>query len=161
MAGIRRAVIVSPLRTPVGTFGGSLKGVPDSIKYLPFVPPTRITADLKFPRLGARTRECALGARNVVLHRNAAVRQEGLRSQFHTYRAAVWIGDVRAPGDPYRPFSIRLGEGEIGAYRGQPGQYLERAIAVAPGERIDRAADRHAPPKRPRGRHNRIAIVSA
>jgi iron complex outermembrane receptor protein len=28
---------------------GSLSGVPDSVKYLPFVPPTRITADLKFP----------------------------------------------------------------------------------------------------------------
>jgi iron complex outermembrane receptor protein len=35
-------------------FGG-LSGVADSVKYLPFVPPTRITADLKFPirRLGA------------------------------------------------------------------------------------------------------------
>jgi iron complex outermembrane recepter protein len=28
---------------------GGLKNVPDSVKYLPFVPPTRITADLKFP----------------------------------------------------------------------------------------------------------------
>jgi len=28
---------------------GGLKGVPDSVKYLPFVPPTRITADVKFP----------------------------------------------------------------------------------------------------------------
>lgn len=28
---------------------GNLKNVPDSVKYLPFVPPTRITADLKFP----------------------------------------------------------------------------------------------------------------
>jgi iron complex outermembrane recepter protein len=28
---------------------GGLSGAPDSIKYLPFVPPTRITADLKFP----------------------------------------------------------------------------------------------------------------
>jgi iron complex outermembrane recepter protein len=28
---------------------GGLQNVPDSIKYLPFVPPTRITADLKFP----------------------------------------------------------------------------------------------------------------
>ncbi len=28
---------------------GGLKNVPDSDKYLPFVPPTRITADLKFP----------------------------------------------------------------------------------------------------------------
>jgi iron complex outermembrane recepter protein len=28
---------------------GSLKNAPDSVKYLPFVPPTRITADLKFP----------------------------------------------------------------------------------------------------------------
>ena len=28
---------------------GGLKNVADSIKYLPFVPPTRITADLKFP----------------------------------------------------------------------------------------------------------------
>jgi len=27
---------------------GGLKGVPDSVKYLPFVPPTRITADLRF-----------------------------------------------------------------------------------------------------------------
>ncbi len=35
-------------------FGG-LSGVPDSARYLPFVPPTRITADLKFPvkKLGA------------------------------------------------------------------------------------------------------------
>ena len=33
---------------------GSLKNVPDSTKYLPFVPPTRITAEFKFPfaRLG-------------------------------------------------------------------------------------------------------------
>ncbi|HLY70720.1 MAG TPA: TonB-dependent receptor [Puia sp.] len=28
---------------------GSLQNTPDSVKYLPFVPPTRITADLKFP----------------------------------------------------------------------------------------------------------------
>ncbi len=28
---------------------GGLSNAPDSIKYLPFVPPTRITADLKFP----------------------------------------------------------------------------------------------------------------
>lgn len=28
---------------------GGLVGTPDSVKYLPFVPPTRITADLKFP----------------------------------------------------------------------------------------------------------------
>jgi iron complex outermembrane receptor protein len=34
---------------------GGLVGVPDSVKYLPFVPPTRITVDLKFPvkKLGA------------------------------------------------------------------------------------------------------------
>jgi len=33
-------------------------GVPDSVKYLPFVPPTRITADLKFPvkKLGSSIR---------------------------------------------------------------------------------------------------------
>lgn len=38
-------------------FGG-LSGVPDSIQYLPFVPPTRITADLKFPirKLGTSIR---------------------------------------------------------------------------------------------------------
>ncbi|HEX9514011.1 MAG TPA: TonB-dependent receptor [Puia sp.] len=28
---------------------GSLSNVPDSVKYLPFVPPTRLTTDLKFP----------------------------------------------------------------------------------------------------------------
>ena len=35
---------------------GGLQNVPDSIKYLPFVPPTRITADLKFPikKIGKR-----------------------------------------------------------------------------------------------------------
>ncbi|MBS1915726.1 MAG: TonB-dependent receptor [Bacteroidetes bacterium] len=37
------------LNTTLSMVYGSLKGVPDSVKYLPFVPPTRITADLKFP----------------------------------------------------------------------------------------------------------------
>jgi len=37
------------LNTTLSMVYGSLKNVPDSIKYLPFVPPTRITADLKFP----------------------------------------------------------------------------------------------------------------
>jgi iron complex outermembrane receptor protein len=43
---------------------GSLKGVPDSIKYLPFVPPTRITADLKFPiaKVGSFLRNAYLKA---------------------------------------------------------------------------------------------------
>ncbi|HTR30592.1 MAG TPA: TonB-dependent receptor [Puia sp.] len=37
------------LNSTLSVVYGSLKGVPDSVKYLPFVPPTRITADLKFP----------------------------------------------------------------------------------------------------------------
>jgi iron complex outermembrane receptor protein len=37
------------LRSTLSMVAGGLSGVPDSIKYLPFVPPTRITADLKFP----------------------------------------------------------------------------------------------------------------
>jgi iron complex outermembrane receptor protein len=37
------------LRSTLSMVDGGLSGVPDSIKYLPFVPPTRITADLKFP----------------------------------------------------------------------------------------------------------------
>jgi iron complex outermembrane recepter protein len=37
---------------------GSLAGLPDSTKYLPFVPPTRITGDLRFPikRVGDKVR---------------------------------------------------------------------------------------------------------
>lgn len=43
---------------------GGLSGAPDSIKYLPFVPPTRITADLKFPvkKVGASIRNAYLKA---------------------------------------------------------------------------------------------------
>ena len=37
------------LYTTLSLVYGSLSGAPDSAKYLPFVPPTRITADLKFP----------------------------------------------------------------------------------------------------------------
>jgi iron complex outermembrane receptor protein len=41
---------------------GGLIGQPDSVKYLPFVPPTRITADLKFP-----IRKVGLSIRNAYL----------------------------------------------------------------------------------------------
>jgi iron complex outermembrane receptor protein len=43
---------------------GGLSGFPDSIKYLPFVPPARITADLKFPikKLGPSIRNFYLKA---------------------------------------------------------------------------------------------------
>jgi iron complex outermembrane receptor protein len=43
---------------------GGLKGVPDTVKYLPFVPPTRITADLKFPikKVGLSIRNAYLKA---------------------------------------------------------------------------------------------------
>jgi iron complex outermembrane receptor protein len=37
------------LYTTLSYVNGGLKHVSDSTKYLPFVPPTRITADLKFP----------------------------------------------------------------------------------------------------------------
>ena len=37
------------LNTTLSMVYGSLKNTPDSVKYLPFVPPARITADLKFP----------------------------------------------------------------------------------------------------------------
>jgi iron complex outermembrane receptor protein len=37
------------LRSTLSLIYGSLKDVPDSAKYLPFVPPARITADLRFP----------------------------------------------------------------------------------------------------------------
>jgi iron complex outermembrane recepter protein len=37
------------LNSTLSVVTGGLSGVPDSTKYLPFVPPTRITADLKFP----------------------------------------------------------------------------------------------------------------
>jgi iron complex outermembrane receptor protein len=37
------------LNSNLSVVNGGLSNVPDSIKYLPFVPPTRITADLKFP----------------------------------------------------------------------------------------------------------------
>ncbi len=37
------------LNSTLSVVYGGLVGVPDSIKYLPFVPPVRITADLKFP----------------------------------------------------------------------------------------------------------------
>ena len=37
------------LNSTLSVVYGGLVGVPDSVKYLPFVPPTRITADLKFP----------------------------------------------------------------------------------------------------------------
>ena len=37
------------LRTTLSMVYGGLTQAPDSTKYLPFVPPTRITADLKFP----------------------------------------------------------------------------------------------------------------
>ncbi len=36
------------LNTSLSLVYGGLKNVPDSVKYLPFVPPARITADLKF-----------------------------------------------------------------------------------------------------------------
>ena len=36
------------LRTTLSQVDGGLQNVPDTIKYLPFVPPTKITADLKF-----------------------------------------------------------------------------------------------------------------
>ena len=43
---------------------GGLVGVPDSVKYLPFVPPVRITADLKFPvkKLGPSIRNAYVKA---------------------------------------------------------------------------------------------------
>jgi len=37
------------LNSTLSVVSGGLSGVADSTKYLPFVPPTRITADLKFP----------------------------------------------------------------------------------------------------------------
>ena len=49
------SLTLHPSNTPWVEFGttlsmvyGGLKGVADSLKYLPFVPPTRITADLRF-----------------------------------------------------------------------------------------------------------------
>ncbi len=38
------------LNSSLSIVQGGLKGVPDSVKVLPFVPPTRITVDLKFKR---------------------------------------------------------------------------------------------------------------
>jgi len=40
------------LNATLSVVDGGLVGVPDSVKYLPFVPPVRITADLKFPVKG-------------------------------------------------------------------------------------------------------------
>jgi len=37
------------LNTSLSYVNGGLNNAPDSTKYLPFVPPTRVTADLKFP----------------------------------------------------------------------------------------------------------------
>jgi iron complex outermembrane receptor protein len=52
------------LHSTLSVVYGGLTGVPDSIKYLPFVPPTRITADLKFPikKIGHSVRNAYLKA---------------------------------------------------------------------------------------------------
>ncbi len=50
------------LNTTLSMVYGSLKNTPDSVKYLPFVPPTRITADLKFPikKIGGKIKNAYL-----------------------------------------------------------------------------------------------------
>jgi iron complex outermembrane receptor protein len=52
------------LHSTLSVVYGGLSGVPDSAKYLPFVPPTRITADLKFPieKVGGSIRHAYLKA---------------------------------------------------------------------------------------------------
>jgi iron complex outermembrane receptor protein len=52
------------LHSTLSVVYGGLVGAPDSIKYLPFVPPTRITADLKFPirKVGVVVRNAYLKA---------------------------------------------------------------------------------------------------
>ena len=52
------------LHSTLSVVYGGLSGVPDSTKYLPFVPPTRITADLKFPikKVGQSIRNAYLKA---------------------------------------------------------------------------------------------------
>lgn len=52
------------LHSTLSVVAGGLSGVPDSVKYLPFVPPTRITADLKFPikKMGLSIRNAYLKA---------------------------------------------------------------------------------------------------
>ena len=50
------------LNSTLSVVAGGLSGVADSTKYLPFVPPTRITADLKFP-----IRKIGLSIRNAYL----------------------------------------------------------------------------------------------
>jgi iron complex outermembrane receptor protein len=50
------------LNTTLSYVNGGLLHAPDSTKYLPFVPPTRITADLKFPvsKVGASIKNAYL-----------------------------------------------------------------------------------------------------
>jgi iron complex outermembrane recepter protein len=52
------------LNATLSIVDGGLVGVPDSVKYLPFVPPVRITADLKFPvkKLGPSIRNAYIKA---------------------------------------------------------------------------------------------------
>ncbi len=52
------------LHSTLSVVYGGLTGEPDSTKYLPFVPPTRITADLKFPikKVGQSVRNAYLKA---------------------------------------------------------------------------------------------------
>ncbi len=62
----------------VSVVQGGLQNVPDSIKYLPFVPPTRITADLKFPikKIGKRIKNAYVSVGELTCFQQADIYEE-------------------------------------------------------------------------------------
>jgi iron complex outermembrane receptor protein len=70
------------LGTTLSMVYGGLKGVPDSIKYLPFVPPARITADIKF---NIKTKGSSLKHTYVKIGMLSCFEQNNIYRQFAIY----------------------------------------------------------------------------
>ena len=70
------------LNSTLSVVTGGLSEVPDSVKYLPFVPPTRITADLKFP-----VKKVGLSIRNAYLKAGVqdCFQQDHIYAQYAIY----------------------------------------------------------------------------
>ena len=98
--------------TSASMVGGGLKGVADSTKYLPFVPPTKITADLKF-----HIRKIGKGIKNVYLkvgmidcfQQNNVYQQYAIYTGLNTAQTPFEYAASKAATAGYTLFNAGLG----------------------------------------------------
>ncbi len=99
----------------IGTFStvsGGLKNVPDSVKYLPFVPPTKITADLKFhiKKIGSRIKNAYIKVGMIDCFQQSNIYQEtAIYTGLNTAQTPYEYAASRAATKGYMLFNAGLG----------------------------------------------------